>query len=73
MGEEVAPDPLLTPVREMRHRVTTHDSAVLMTFFDHCKGETWVCSSNWGSGEELSQWYNVSVSLPKTMKGNTPR
>lgn len=44
--------------------MTTHDRAVLMTLFEHCKGHAWANSSNWGSAEELSRWYNVSVSRP---------
>lgn len=61
MGEaEAGRQPV--PAKEMKQRVTTHDRAVLMTLFEHCKGKTWACSSNWGSGEELSRWYNVSVS-----------
>lgn len=54
---------LQTPVKETKQRVTTHDRAVLMTLFEHCRGGNWTCSSNWGSDEELSRWYNVSVSL----------
>lgn len=59
----------MTSGKETKQRVTTHDRAVLMTLFERCRGENWACGSNWGSGEDLSTWYNVSVSFFRLLLG----
>lgn len=58
--EELA---VLAPTTETRQRGTTHDRAVLITFFDRCGGVGWHDSTNWGSQEPLSLWSKVLVSL----------
>lgn len=61
-GKNMAARNVLTPppVEESNQR-GKHDRAVLMALFDRCRGPMWVCSSNWGSEEPLSTWYNVFV------------